>query len=156
MVDSRAADQLHWQTVEGSRSSLQWTVTPSLRKDPRDASHSWAVDGSRVANGSSEARVPCTSRRHPMSAPALPRPPSQPLQQGLCFKLWLHVERLHSQWMFKCSMGTSIGTARVPGMSSSYTEQLKGMSLLVRAWQNIHWRKEWQTTSVFLPWELYE
>ena len=24
-------------------------------------------------------------------------------------------------------------------------------------WQNVvHWRKEWQTTSVFLPWETYE
>ena len=24
-------------------------------------------------------------------------------------------------------------------------------------WQNmVHWRREWQTTSVFLPWELYE
>ena len=42
-------------------------------------------------------------------------------------------------------------------MSSSYIERLKGMSQLDRAWQNVvHWRRQWQTTSVFLPWELHE
>ena len=34
----------------------------------------------------------------------------------------------HSQWRFKCSMRTSSETARPPGISSNYTEQLKGMS----------------------------
>ena len=33
----------------------------------------------------------------------------------------------------------------------------KDMSLLVRAWQNVvHWRREWQTTSIFLFWEPHE
>ena len=42
-------------------------------------------------------------------------------------------------------------------MSASYTEWLKVMSLLVRAWQNVvHWRREWQTSSAFLPWEPHE
>ena len=28
---------------------------------------------------------------------------------------------------------------------------------MVERWQKvIHWRREWQTTSVFLPWEPYE
>ena len=38
-----------------------------------------------------------------------------------------------------------------------YMELLKCMSLLVKAWERmVHWRKEWQTTWVFLPWEPYE
>ena len=54
-------------------------------------------------------------------------------------------------------MRTSSGATRAPGISSGYVEWPKGMSLLVRAWQNMaHWRKEWQTTSVFLPWEPHE
>ena len=54
-------------------------------------------------------------------------------------------------------MRTSSGTARAPGMSSGYIEWLKVMSLIVRVWQNVvHWRREWQTTSVFLPWEPHE
>ena len=60
----------------------------------------------------------------------------------------------NGQWRFTCSTRTSSGTTRALGMSSCYAEQLKGMSLLVKAWQNVvHWRREWQTTSVFLPWE---
>ena len=62
-----------------------------------------------------------------------------------------------SQWRFKCSTKIISGTARAPGTSSSSIEQLKGMSLLVKAWQNVvHWRREWQTTTVFLPWEPHE
>ena len=54
-------------------------------------------------------------------------------------------------------MRTSSETTRVPGMSFSYMRWLKGMSLLVRAGQNmVQWRREWQTTSVFLPSELHE
>ena len=49
------------------------------------------------------------------------------------------------------------GTTRALGMLSSYAEQLKGMSLLVRAWQNVvNWKREWQTTSIFLPWKPHE
>ena len=47
---------------------------------------------------------------------------------------------------------TSSGTTRASGMSYSYVEQLKGMSRLVRASEKVvHWRRESQTTSVFLP-----
>ena len=42
-------------------------------------------------------------------------------------------------------------------MSFSSVEQLKVMSLLVRAWQNVvYWRWEWKTTSIFLPRETHE
>ena len=50
-----------------------------------------------------------------------------------------------SQWRFTCSTRASRGTTRTLGMSFSYMEWLKDMSLLVRAWQNVvHWRREWQ------------
>ena len=54
MVDSSAADQLNWQTVEQQIVSMVDSVSQSV-DGSREASHSWAVDGSRVANGSSEA-----------------------------------------------------------------------------------------------------
>ena len=48
-----------------------------------------------------------------------------------------------SQWRFKCSMRTSSGKTRALGMLSRYMHHLKGMSLLVRAWQNVvHWKRE--------------
>ena len=51
----------------------------------------------------------------------------------------------------------SSGATGTSGMPSSYTEQLKGMSPLLRAGQNvILWRTEWQTTSVCLPGEAHE
>ena len=60
-------------------------------------------------------------------------------------------------WRFICSTRTSSGATGTSGISSSYTEQLKGMSPLLRAWQNvILWRTEWQTTSVCLPGEAHE
>ena len=75
----------------------------------------------------------------------LPRPPGNMLT--------------NIQWQVKVHTfkRTSSGTTMPLGVSSSYVKQLKGMALLVRAWQNvIHWRREWQTTSVFLPWESHE
>ena len=156
MVDSSAADQLNWQTVEGSRSSLWWTVSPSLWMDPgRPATPGqWMAPGWPMA---AVRPVPCPPRHHLMSTPALPGPPSQPLQQGLCLNPWSHVERiLTASECLNAQHGPAVGPARAPGMSSSYTEWPKGMSLLVRAWQNIHWRNEWQTTSLFLPWDLHE
>lgn len=82
-----------------------------------------------------------------------------PVNASLWHSLQLRLLRLSiswptpdSQWRFTCSTRTSNGTARALGMSSSYFEKLKDMSVLVRAWQNIvHRGKEWQTTSVILP-----
>ena len=42
---------------------------------------------------------------------------------------------INSQGRFKHSVKTSSGTARAPGMSSSYAELPNGMSLLVTIWQ---------------------
>ena len=82
-----------------------------------------------------------------------PDTPAGPLSRLLA-ACWLTPS---GQWRFKCSMKMSNGPARAPGMSSSYVEELKSTPLLVRAWQNIvPWRKEWQATSVFLPWEPHE
>ena len=39
------------------------------------------------------------------------------------------------------------------------TEDVKWKLLKIKynIWQNVvHWRKEWQTTSIFLPWEPHE
>ena len=61
-----------------------------------------------------------------------------------CKRLW-HSQWIRSRWMwgFPCFF-----------YDPAYVGNLKGMSLLVRAWQNlVHWRREWQTTSVFLIWE---
>ena len=42
-------------------------------------------------------------------------------------------------------------------MLSSYMELLKGMPLLVRAWQSVvYWIREWKIASVFLPLETHE
>ena len=87
-----------------------------------------------------------------------PGTPSPWLQQGLCLSPWAAWwSTSNSWWRFTHSTRTSSGTIRVPDISSSYVEQLKGMSLLVRAWQNVvHWRMESQTTSRFLLWEPHE
>lgn len=50
--------------------------------------------GSRAVSGSDEAGVPSHPGCPPTSAPAFPRPSSQPLQQGLFLNSWLHVDRL--------------------------------------------------------------
>ena len=112
----------------------------------------------RVASGSSDGREPSTPGHPPTSAPDFPGTPSPWLQQGLCLSPWTAWwSTPNSWWRFTHSTRTSSGTTRVPDISSSYVEQLKGMSLLVRAWQNVvHWRTEWQTTSSFLLWEPHE
>ena len=54
---------------------------------------------------------------------------------------------------------TASETTRVLGMSSGYVEQLKGMSLLVRAWENmVHWRRQWKTSILALrtPWTVWK
>ena len=79
---------------------------------------------------------------------------AQGLQQCLWAACWLMPS---ARWRFVCSVRTNGGRTRAPGMSPGHVEQLKGMSLLLRAWQNVvHWRREWQTTSVFLPREPHE
>ena len=111
-----------------------------------------------MADGRGEARVPSIPGHHPISVPAFCGPPSQPLQKGLYLDPWPHIDRLlmaseslNAQW------GPAVGTARAPGMSSSYAEQLKGMSLLVKAWKIVvRWRRKWKTTSIFVPWEQHE
>ena len=87
---------------------------------------------------------PSTPGCPPTLSPAFPPSPSHWLQQGLCPGPWAACWLTPSgQWRFTQSMRTSSGTTRVPGMSSSYMEQLKDMSLLVRAWQNVvHSRRE--------------
>ena len=83
---------------------------------------------------------------------------SQWLQQGLCpgpqVACWL----TPGGWCrFTWLMKTSSETTKTPYMSPSYVEQLRGMSLLDSAWQNVvHWRREWQNTSVFLPSEPHQ
>ena len=118
----------------------------------------------RVGSGSGGAGVPSSLGCPPILAPAFPVPSSWQLQQGLWPGPWVACWPTSSgQWRFTHSLRTSSGTTRVPGFSSvekdthSYVEWLKDMSLLVRAWQNmVHWRRKWQTTSVFLPWEPHE
>ena len=79
----------------------------------------------------------------------LPEDSSRAFAQGLGGTLT--GEGLQAQW------GPAVGQPAHLGMSSIYVEQLKGMSLLVRAWQNVvHWIRKWQTISEFLPWEPHE
>ena len=59
-----------------------WIVTPGQ------------LMGFRAANDSGEMGVPSAPGRDTTSAPAFPRPSSQPLQQGLFLNSWLHVDRL--------------------------------------------------------------
>ena len=76
---------------------------------------------------------------------SLPRPPGDTLA--------------NTQWLVKIYKlkRTSSGTFRALGVSSGFMQQLQGLSLLVRAWQNMaHWRREWQAISIFLPWEPHE
>ena len=85
--------------------------------------------------------------------PPFPAPPSGPLSQLLATCWWT----LNYQWSFEHSTRSNSGTTSTPGTSSSYAECLKVMSLLDSFWPNMaHCRKEWQTTSVFLPWEPHE
>ena len=113
--------------------------------------------GHRVASGSSDSREPSTPGQPPTSAPDFPGPPSLWFQQGLCLSPWAAWWLTsNSWWRFTHSTRTSSGTTRVPDISSSNVEQLKGMCPF-RAWQSVvHWRKEWQTISVFLLWEPHE
>ena len=89
---------------------------------------------------------------------SLPQTPFPATPAGsLPWPLATHWLTPDGQWRFKHSTRTSNGIARAPGMSSTYAEWLKSMSLLVRAWQNmVHWRREWQKASVVLPWESHE
>ena len=111
--------------------------------------------GPRAAGSSGEAGwgVPSTPWCLPASAPASLRPPSQS-QQGLCLTPGCTLTDIRRPVKIYMLSGDRSGAARSPGQSSSSVERLKGTSLLVRAWQSVGcWRREWQATSVFLPWE---
>ena len=104
----------------------------------------WLLGGSvadqQQAGGSSEAGVPSASGHPSTSASASPRPPSQSLQWGLA--LTLGCKLTDTRWPVKADTLTEDQQwdNRAPGTSPSY---VKGMSLLVRAWQNmVHWRRE--------------
>ena len=88
---------------------------------------------------------------------------SQRLQQGLCpgpgRDIGWHVDQHPALVKVYTLKRATSGTARVPGMSSGYMEQLKGISLLVRAWQNVvHWRRQWKTSILALrtPWTVWK
>ena len=99
-----------------------WPPGDQQQQRDQGALHSWASS---------------ISSSLPFPAEPLPQP------QATC---WLTPE---GQWRFTHPARTSSRTTRAPGMSFSSVEQLKVMSLLVRAWQNVvHWGREWQTTSV--------
>ena len=96
-VDGTPASPLRWSPCGGSA-----TTTGGLA--PWADINSWVAEwlqgqavtpgwqnGSRVGRG--KARVPSTPGCPPTSAPAFPRPPSQPLQQGLCLDPWPHIDR---------------------------------------------------------------
>ena len=110
---------------------------------------------SQTVNDSEDARVPSTPECPPTLDPVFPGNLFQWLQQGLCLSPQvLHWPTSKGQWRFAHSTRTSSEITRTLGMSSSYVQQLKVMSLLVRAWQNVvQWRREWQTISAFFPWE---
>ena len=110
---------------------------------------------SQTMNDSEDARVPSTPECPPTLDPVFPGNLFQWLQQGLCLSFQvLHWPTFKGQWRFAHSTRTSSEITRTPEMSSSYVQQLKVMSLLVRAWQNmVQWRREWQTISAFFPWE---
>ena len=128
--------------------ALGWLISSTVDSDP------WAADQlqeSQLQLWSQGDLCSWSSSNTDSSLPRIPFPdiPAGPLPQPVA-ACWLTPD---SQWRFKCSIRTSSGTARAPGMSSSYIDWLNGMSLLVRAWKNVvHWR----TTSIFLPWEPQE
>ena len=69
--------------------------------------------------------------------------------------------RLHVDWHPTASEGLHAQRRPAVGQPGHqawpYVEWLKGMSLNIGPWQNVvHWRREWQTTPVFLPWEPHE
>ena len=116
--------------------ALGWLISSTVDSD------SWAADQlqeSQLQLWSQGDLCSWSSSNTDSSLPRIPFPdtPAGPLPQPMA-ACWLTPD---SQWRFKCWIRTSSGTARAPGMSSSYTDWLNGMSLLVRAWKNVvHWR----------------
>ena len=141
---------VRWALMYGGLNpiALGWLISSTVDSD------SWAADqlrDSRLQLWSQGDLCSWSSTNTGSSLPWIPSPdpPAGPLPQPMA-ACWLTP---NSQWRLKCSTRTSSGTATAPGMSSSYTEWLNGMSLPVRAWQNVvHWR----TTSISLSWEPHE
>ena len=59
---------------------------------PLADSSSQAVDRLQGSQWQQRWGVPSTPGHPPTSVPDFPRPPFQPLQQGLCLKLWPHLD----------------------------------------------------------------
>ena len=132
-------------------------IIPMVAKSP-GCPQFWGGGGqagpTQTANGSEDARVPSTPKYPPTWDPVFPGNLFQWLQQGVLIPQVVHWPISKSQWSFAHLIRTSSEITRTPRMSSSYVEQLKVTSLLVRAWQNVvHWRGKWQIISVFFPWE---
>ena len=84
-------------------------------------SDSWAYDGLQAAKGSVEMAGPSAPGHDTTSAPAFHRPSSQPLQQGLFFDTWLHVDQLP---MASEGLNTQRGSAVVqPGHQACHPVQ---------------------------------
>ena len=95
------------------------------------ALHSWAADWPEAASSSCGAGEP--------SAPGCP--PTSASASALRRHADQHLRPVKVYTLSKAQQGAT----SVPGMPSSYSEWLKGTSLLVRVWLNVvHWRRERQ------------
>ena len=151
---------------------FQWVSSPYLVAKVLELQHqvtsgSWVDDWLHgwqwllsigLAPGQSKAAVSprCwTSSNITSSLPQTPFPATLvgPLSSLLAAR-WLTP---NSQLRFKQAQQTP--TVGQPGHQACHPAVLSGRRacLLVRTRQNmVHWRMEWQTTSVFLPWESHE
>ena len=141
------------QNIGASASGDQWllggwlaprlTVTPEQRVNPR------------AVKGSCEPEVLYVINNITSSLPQLPFPAT--LVGPLSWLLAARWPTPKSQLRFKQVQQTP--TVGQPGHQVCHPAVLSGRRAcqLIRTGQNtVHWRMEWQTTSVFLPWESHE
>ena len=162
----------HFSPLWGSWACQTWTITLRSQRRGKMVASYWPVVGhvgSRKFPGQPAATVRPRSPQfmiilQPQLQPSLyplPRKSNRSFGQPRRGTLtdthwWVKV------YMPKGQRRTRIWTSSFgqPGCRaclSSYKQCLKDMSLVVRAWQNmVHWRREWQTTSVFLTQEPHE
>ena len=85
-----------------------------------------------------------TQPSHPLSSPSPAPNPSQ--HQGL-------FQRVNSSHEVAKVLGVSALASVLP-MNTQDWSALGWTGWIGEVWQNVvHWRREWQTTSIFLPWE---